>query len=93
MYRVIRETQVDHTFGGKVASGWIPRHASAPPPAPERRVRLHVVIAEVEGGYILEWHGPTPHESGDDWYAELPGAEHAAEVLFAITAQDWTGAA
>jgi hypothetical protein len=56
-------------------------------------VRLHVVIAEVEGGYILEWHGPTPHESGDDWYAELPGAEHAAEVLFAITAQDWTGAA
>lgn len=93
MYRVIRETHVNHTLGGERASGWIPRQALSPPRTPEWRAHLHISIDEVEGGYILKWQGPTAHESGDHWYSELPYAEHAAEELFGITSDDWSPAA
>ncbi len=93
MIRVIRETRIEHTFGGEEASGWLPPHAAAPLRTPKRIVPLRVTITDVDGGYILAWEGPTPHDCGDHWYLELEYAEHAAEELFGITSESWPSAA
>jgi hypothetical protein len=50
---------------------------------------LDIWIEEVDGGFILQWDGPSPEYSGDHWYQDLVYAEHAAEELFGITRRDW----
>jgi hypothetical protein len=60
---------------------------------PARTVDLLVQIEQTDGGFLLECIGPEPEFCGDHWYIELPYAEHAAEELFGIAANQWEAAA
>lgn len=92
MSRVIYQLQQRaHTFGDEAPSGWFPPPAG-PPRTPKRTVMLDISVEEVDGGYILEWSGPSPEYSGDHWYQDLAYAEHAAEELFGITRSNWVHA-
>lgn len=90
---IIKKTKVRHTFGGDDASGWIPPHTPTPPRTPQHTVDLVVQIEQLDGGFILQWMGPSHEFCGDHWYIELPYAEHAAEELFAISSDQWEPAA
>ena len=72
--------------------GWLPPNAATPQRTPEHAVTLDVTLAAADGGFILEWQGPAPEYSGDNWYSDLPSAEAAAQDLFGVGADDWTPA-
>ena len=93
MVSIIKQARVRHTFGGEDASGWLPPNASQPPRTSEHTVDLVVQIERTDGGFILQWTGPTPEYSGDNWYMELPDAEQAADELFGISSDRWEPAA
>ncbi len=86
MTSIIKTAHVRHTFGNEDASGWNLPHTRN---LPEGTVDLLVQIERVDGGYVLEWAGPSPEYSGTHWYIELPYAEHGAEELFGISADQW----
>jgi hypothetical protein len=77
-------------FGGEEHSGWLPKGATTPPAMPLTRVELGFAIVEEEqGGYILEWRGPTPETSGDTWHSSVEAAVTEAERTFGVPEDAW----
>jgi hypothetical protein len=79
-------------FGGEEPSGWLPGGAGTPLPTPRVRTDLAFAILSEgdEGGYILEWRGPTPETSNDSWHPSVEAAVLEAERRFGVPKDAWT---
>jgi len=76
-------------FGGEEHSGWLPVNAATPPPTPAEEALVDFEIAEVRGGYVLEWFSRDTAHHGDSWHQSLEDALDQARADFGIGPEEW----
>jgi hypothetical protein len=79
-------------FGGEPNRGWLPAGAAIPEATSRRSAVLDLrILAEDNGGVVLEYQSRNTGDSGDRWYANVAEAIREAKELLGIDAAEWVG--